>query len=110
MKFNIVDSIMGSGKSNWAFDYMYQERDKKFIYITPYLDEIDRLLYLIDEAGEIVKNENGYPIGTKWFYERGFREPKHLGEGKLENLHDLLTNEKNIATTHALFKMCTQET
>ncbi|HHX67238.1 MAG TPA: hypothetical protein GX708_04165 [Gallicola sp.] len=110
MKFNIVDSIMGSGKSNWAFDYMYQEKDKKFIYITPYLDEIDRLLYLIDESGEIVKNENGYPIGTKWFYERGFREPKHLGEGKLENLHDLLTNEKNIATTHALFKMCTQDT
>jgi hypothetical protein len=101
---------MGSGKSTWAFNYMYKQKNKKFIYVTPYLDEIHRLLYIKDEDGEILKDDNGSVIGTKWYYERYFREPKHLGEGKLDNLHDLLIKERNIATTHALFKMCTQET
>lgn len=110
MKFNVVDSIMGSGKSQWSFKYMYENKNKKFIYMTPYLDEIDRLLYTKDEEGNILKNDEGYIIGTKWYSERGFREPKQLGEGKLHSLHDLLIREKNIATTHALFKMCTQET
>jgi len=101
---------MGSGKSAWAFNYMYEQKDKKFIYVTPYLDEIQRLLYVRDEDGDVVKTEDGHFVGTKWYYERGFREPKHLGEGKLENLHDLLVKENNIATTHALLKMCTQKT
>lgn len=110
MNIHIVDSIMGSGKSTWGFNYMYEAKDKKFIYITPYLDEIHRLLYMKDKNGNILKNNDGRNVGTKWYYERGFREPRHLGEGKLENLHELLIKERNIATTHALFKMCTQET
>ena len=110
MKFNIIDSIMGSGKSTWAFDSMYKHKEMKFIYVTPYLDEIKRLLYIQDETGKITKDEYNHIEGTKWYYERGFREPKHLGDGKLDNLHELLVKEKNIATTHALFKMCTQET
>ena len=109
-KFNVVDSIMGSGKTMWAFDYMYKEKNQKFIYVTPYLDEIDRLLYLKDDDGVPVVSDDGYDIGTKWYYNRGFREPKHLGEGKLNNLHRLLDEGRNIATTHALLKMCTDET
>jgi hypothetical protein len=96
----IIDAIMGAGKSTWAFKYMYDNPDKKFIYITPYLTEIKRLI------GEGTEDE---PY-TKWYHDRGFREPKHLGEGKLESLHYLLINDYNIATTHALFRMCTNET
>ena len=99
-KIHIIDSIMGSGKSTWSFNYMYENKDKKFIYITPYLNEIKRL---IGEGTEDCPH-------TKWYYERRFREPKHLGEGKLDSLHTLLVNDYNIATTHALFKMSTSET
>ena len=59
---------MGSGKSTWSFNYMYENKDKKFIYITPYLNEIKRL---IGEGTEDCPR-------TKWYYERRFREPKHL--------------------------------
>jgi hypothetical protein len=110
MKFNIIDSIMGSGKSSWAFDYMYKHKEKRFIYVTPYLDEIERLLYTYDENGNIIKDDDGYIIGTKWYSERFFKEPRQLGEGKLDNLHELLSKRKNIATTHALLKMCTSDT
>lgn len=110
MKFNVIDSIMGSGKTVWAFNFMYKEIGKKFIYVTPYLDEIERLLYIRDENGNVVKSEGGHNVGTKWYYKRKFREPKHLGEGKLHSLHGLLKSGFNIATTHALFKMCTEET
>lgn len=96
----IIDAIMGAGKSTWSFKFMYDNPQKKFIYITPYLNEITRL---VGDGSE------EYPY-TDWYYHRNFREPKHLGEGKLESLHNLLINDYNIATTHALFRMCNEET
>lgn len=44
MKIKIIDSIMGSGKTSAAINYMNKDYQKKFIYITPYLDEVDRLV------------------------------------------------------------------
>ncbi len=110
MAINIVDSIMGSGKTQWAFNYMYRQKNKKFIYVTPYLDEIDRLLYIKDEDGNILRDAEGRIVGTKWYRERWFREPHHLGEGKLDSLKKLLEEGANIATTHALLKMCDDKT
>ena len=41
----VVDSIMGSGKTNWAIQYINESPiNKKFIFITPYLTEIQRIL------------------------------------------------------------------
>ena len=60
----------------------------RFIYVTPYLDEIDRVI-----------NET-----------RDFKQPEEKGSGKLESLHNLLVNGHNIAMTHQLFLMATQET
>ncbi len=42
MAVTICDSIMGSGKSCSAIRYM-NEHDGNFIYLTPYLDEVDRI-------------------------------------------------------------------
>jgi hypothetical protein len=98
MVVKVIDSMMGTGKSEYTFRHMYDSKDEKFIYITPYLDEISRLLY------------SGDGSRSKWYKYRRFREPKHLGEGKLESLHKLLIEGYNITTTHSLFKMCTKET
>lgn len=79
---------MGSGKSTAALQKINRGYDLRFIYVTPYLPEVDRVI------------EN-----TRDFY-----QPKELGEGKLESLHDLLCNGKNIVCTHALFLRATKET
>lgn len=89
-KIKIVDSIMGSGKSSWAINTMQNDDKNKYIYITPYLDEIQR----------VIKS-----INNKKFY-----EPKNFGSGKLESLHNLILNNKNIASTHALFQFANNET
>ncbi len=96
-KIHVVDLIMGGGKSTYCFDIMDKTEDSKYIYITPYLDEIKRL---------IGDNNNR----THFYTQHGFREPMHLGEGKLEGLHELLIKNSNISTTHSLFKMSTTET
>jgi hypothetical protein len=97
IKIKVIDSIMGSGKSTWAHNHMMNEQEEKFIYITPYLNEIHRLI------GN--KNER-----DMMYYIRYFREPQQLGDGKLNDLHNLLIKEYNIATTHSLFRLCTNET
>lgn len=90
MKVNVIDSIMGSGKTSWAIDKMNNDNKNSYIYITPFLSEVER-----------IKTS----IKTKRFY-----EPKNIGEGKLDSLHKLIVDGKNIASTHALFKMATEET
>lgn len=89
-KINIVDSIMGSGKTSWAIEQMKNDKENNYIYITPYLSEVQRIKQNID---------------NKRFY-----EPLNYGNGKLDSLHDLIIKNKNIASTHALFKMATDET
>ncbi|MBN9653622.1 hypothetical protein J0K78_05020 [Halobacillus sp. GSS1] len=81
----VIDSIMGSGKTSWALQHMNRtHQDTNFIYITPFLKEVDRIK-------ENVPNRN-------------FHSPENKGEGKLANLKQLITNEKDIAATHKLFQ------
>lgn len=43
----VVDSIMGSGKTSWAIQYINESpMATKFIFITPYLTEIERIIEL----------------------------------------------------------------
>lgn len=89
-EINVIDSMMGTGKTSWAIRRMKKDNDNNYIYITPYLSEIQRIKQSID---------------NKRFY-----EPYNSGNGKLEVLHDLIIKNKNIASTHALFRMATEET
>ena len=84
MDITVVDSPCGYGKSSWAIQYMNDNEDISFIYITPFLDEVKR-----------IKEECTRRI---------FKEPIQNGNGKMENLLTLLSEGTNIATTHALFK------
>ena len=87
---HIVDAMMGMGKSSYAIQMMQENTDTNYVYITPYLTEVTR-----------IKTECP---------NRHFCEPINKGEGKLDSLHTLLQQGKNIASTHALFKMTTDET
>jgi hypothetical protein len=64
------------------------ENVAKFIFITPFLKEVDR----------IKKSCNG------------FREPKDTNGTKRSHLKELLAQEHNIVSTHSLFSMADEET
>ena len=88
----IVDAICGKGKTSFAIQYMNENVDKKFIYITPYLDEVERVI--------------------EGCYNRYFEQPKaERGKGsKLEDFNQLLSKGKNIVSTHALFSLVNEDT
>lgn len=80
----IVDALCGKGKTQYAIQMMNDNPDKKYIYITPYLDEVSRV--------------KGNTI-SKFF------EPEtQKGSGKKSNhLKLLIEKGKNIVCTHSLF-------
>lgn len=87
---NIIDAICGAGKTSWAIQYMNETlndfgNEKKFIFVTPFLDEVER----IKKATNIE-----------------FFEPKaSKGKGsKMEHFRAMVILGQSIVTTHALFK------
>lgn len=80
---------MGSGKTSWSIQHINRNPLENFLYITPFLNEVDRIL----------KNTN-----------RDFIQPSYRGGSKLDNLNDLLECQYDIASTHALFKRFDEKT
>lgn len=95
-RIKIVDSIMGSGKTSAAIDMMNNSgKDENFIFITPYLDEVDR-----------IKKS----ISSKQIYEPKVKKKGDKTQYKFESFHELLSQNKNIVATHNLFKNANDET
>ena len=89
MEVNIVDSIMGSGKTQAAINFINESGDnERFLYITPYLTEVERII-------------NSCP-------NKKFKQPEKYGT-KVKGIKDLLNKGFNIATTHSLFHMFDDE-
>lgn len=86
----VLDSIMGSGKTSYAIQMINENPEKKYIYITPYLNEVERVLHSCS----------------------GFKEPEanRSGDLKIDSLNDMLEQGVNIVSTHALFKLTTKKT
>ena len=84
---------MGSGKSSAAITYMNEHKRDKFIYITPYLDEAERI-------------KDGCPALR-------FAEPSNKIEKyhfkKTEHTAGLIKLGRNITSTHQAFKRYTKE-
>ena len=94
-KIQIVDQIMGSGKTEGIIKEIDENRETKYLYVGPLLSEVKRVLDDVVDMSE--------------------PDLQHKPEGedaasKLSNLKDLLRNEKRICTTHALFQRFDQET
>lgn len=89
MRINIVDAIMGAGKTQAAINYINStDEDTKFLYVTPYLEEVKRI---IDSCPN-----------------KHFRQPETYGT-KIAGIKVLLNKGSNIATTHALFHLFDDE-
>jgi len=89
----VIDAMCGAGKSTKMFELM-KEGNKtggtKYLYITPFLTEID----------ERVPQE---------LPELSFKSPINTGNGKMESLEGLIDKNENVASTHMLFSMLTKE-
>ena len=86
-KITVVDACMGRGKSSAAIRYMNDHKGEKcFLYITPYLAEVDRVCELCD-----------------------FDEPGCDYRCKSIALKAMLQRRKNIASTHSLFSIMDDE-
>lgn len=87
-KITIVDSIMGSGKTSWAIQYINESNDRtKFMFVTPYLTAVNRII-------ESTTKE--------------FVEPESQ-DGKLNHLKELIRQGKNIVCSHELLKRTDSE-
>ncbi len=88
----VCDAIMGTGKSSAAITYMNDHPEKKFIYITPYLEEATR-------------------IATSCSRLHFFEPMKKTEFNGSKTLHtiDLVKRGENIATTHQAFRFYPQE-
>lgn len=94
----VIDAMPGAGKTSYAIQMIREEklkqlhfsRTKRFLYVTPYLDEVERIKEAtqVDFIDPSVKNSRG---------------------SKLEDLKALIIEGRDIVTTHALFAMISQE-
>lgn len=90
MKIKVIDAICGAGKTSWAIQKMNEPFGGKFIYVTPYLTEIKRVI-------DSTKGD--------------LKEPTNKNEkgSKIEGLRNLVARGENIVCTHELFKLCDDE-
>ncbi|QAA33950.1 DEAD/DEAH box helicase family protein [Clostridium manihotivorum] len=88
----VVDSIMGSGKTSWAIQFMNETPEvQKFIYVTPYLSEVERI------KENVVNRKFVTP------------DPKYGKGKKYEHLKKLVGEGKDIVMTHSLFSYADEE-
>lgn len=93
MKVRVCDALCGSGKTSACINMMNACTDKKFIFVTQYLSEVERI--------------------KECCAQRGFVSPDSdakTGYTKLTDIHKLMSEGRNIATTHSLFVSYTDET
>lgn len=83
----VVDARMGRGKSSAAIRYMNRHKGtKRFLYITPYLNEVERIC----EQCDFDQSDSDYM-------------------SKSAELKIHMRNGKNVAATHSLFILWTKK-
>lgn len=93
-RIKIIDSPTGSGKTSYIIDYINKsDSNKKFLVITPLLDEVGRFIRSCPE---------------KNFYEPQVKMKDNI-PSKMNHLIELVSQGKNIASTHALLQGITDE-
>ncbi len=81
----LTDDMVVTHNTEMAIKIIKNNPQNKYIYITPYLDEIKRVREATNDYNKMY-------------------EPQYIKSTKQENLHKLLREGKNICSTHALFQ------
>ena len=88
----IIDSPCGRGKTTYAINYINERPTDNFVYITPFLKEVERVIEQTKFNG----------------VDKRFVQPANLGSGKMDSLINLFHNNMDIVSTHSLFSKCSQ--
>lgn len=113
-KIKIYDAIMGSGKTYNAIQKMneYIKTKRKFIYVTPFLSEVNRVIVATGNKAFAPKSPEEdiascITIEENYIDENGKidlnAEKSFRFLNKREQFFQLALNGKNIVTTHSLF-------
>lgn len=89
----ICDALMGSGKTESCIRYMNEHPDQKFLYITQYLPEAERIARSCPDLH--------FKMPSDKLRSFDFSKTQHCAY--------LLRNGENIASTHQLFKLYTDD-
>lgn len=111
-KVLVYDAIMGSGKTTKAIERMkkYEELGQKFIFVTPFLKEIERIQNQVGLDCIAAPEPTNELVGHRFYTNN--EEPAALEDqiykkfkriNKREHFIRLLIKGKNIATTHSLY-------
>lgn len=84
----VIDALCGAGKTTYIFDHMRNNSNKKWIFVSPYLNEVGG-----DDGGGRIQSE---------LPELRFFSPKS-NPSKSESFLRLVKRGNNIAITHKLF-------
>ena len=88
----IIDSPCGRGKTTYAINYINERPSDNFVYITPFIKEVERVIEQTKFNGA----------------DKRFVQPANLGNGKMDSLINLFHNNRDIVSTHSLFSKCSQ--
>ncbi len=88
----VCDAIMGSGKTTAAINYMNSHTDRRFIYLTPYISETERIRDACPDLHFVLPKTNA-------------REHTN----KTDSSRKLLSFGANISSTHAAFRNYTPD-
>ena len=90
IEVNIVDELMGKGKTSAAINFINESSDDvHFLYITPYLTEVKRII-------ESCPSKN-------------FKQPERIKGTKVTGIKELFDKKENIVSTHSLFRYFDEE-
>ena len=88
----VLDKLMGSGKTNAIIDWMEQNPTESYIYVSPLLSEVE-------EGGRLCRS----------LTKLSFEYPQDDLQTKGEDMLQMLRVGSNIACTHSLYLSLTEE-
>lgn len=91
-KVKVCDAICGAGKTQGCIDMINKDDRNRYVFITPYLDEVERIKVACSS--------------------KHFVSPERRCDNRYSKLNDirtLLSKGANVASTHALFSCYTDE-
>lgn len=92
-KITVIDAICGKGKTQFSYQNIKENSQQKFIYVTLYKTEVDRLLNFCENEGIQIQT-------PKEIYDNDTNT-----KNKSNGLKILLKQGSNIIMTHELFKI-----
>lgn len=100
MEVKVIDAMMGSGKTTAMLNFINESLPgKKFIFVTPFLDEGDRI--------------KAYCPEKNFKAPEAFDDPDNIDKekprSKMIDFKQFLKDKQNIVTTHALFERIDEE-